>query len=291
MFELSGYEFLLSLGNGTAPTINGQVQLPLGIAKRYTGQESLNDLIQTIYGDLTRNGFPQWHVADKQRYLAERALLAPTNAVVNKLNMCNITTLPGAVREYKSADSVVDDGNGTSAEQAAINFPVEFLNTLDINGFPEHVLHLKVGAPIMLLRNLCPANGLCNGTRLTITELHENVIRARIVAGDFAQDDVLIPRVDLIDNPSKKWPFELRRRQFPVRLAFAMTIHKCQGQTLRYVGLFLPEPIFSHGQLYVAFSRVTSNKNIHVLIDSDVIPGQEGLWTPNVVLREVFDRF
>ncbi|RHY51534.1 hypothetical protein DYB38_005830 [Aphanomyces astaci] len=89
-------KFLLSLGNGTAPTINGQVQLPLGIAKRYTGQESLNDLIQTIYGDLTRNGFPQWHVADKQRYLAERALLAPTNAVVNKLNKAILKTLPGA---------------------------------------------------------------------------------------------------------------------------------------------------------------------------------------------------
>ncbi|KAF0748275.1 hypothetical protein AaE_007399, partial [Aphanomyces astaci] len=284
-------KFLLSLGNGTAPTINGQVQLPPGIAKRYTGQQSLDELVQKIYGDLSRHGFLKWPLVTKQQYLAERALLAPTNAVVTKLNNAILKLLPGAVHEYASADSVVDDGSGIPAEQTAINFPVEFLNTLNINGFPEHVLQLKVGAPIMLLRNLCPANGLCNGTRLTITELHENVIRARIVAGDYAQDDVLIPRVDLIDNPNKAWPFELRRRQFPVRLAFAMTIHKCQGQTLRYVGLFLPEPIFSHGQLYVAFSRVTSNKNIHVLIDDERIPGQEGLWTPNVVMREVFDRF
>jgi hypothetical protein len=289
MIEFS--KFLLSLGNGTAPTINGQVQMPHGIAKRYTGEQSINELIETIYGDLSRNGFLKWPVDTKQKYLAERALLAPTNAVVTNLNNTILKTLPGDVREYRSADSVVDDGSGISAEQTAINFPVEFLNTLNINGFPEHVLQLKVGAPIMLLRNICPANGLCNGTRLTITELHDNIIRARIVSGDFAQEDVMIPRVDLIDNPNKKWPFELRRRQFPVRLAFAMTIHKCQGQTLKHVGLFLPEPIFSHGQLYVAFSRVTSNKNIHVLIDNDGMPGQGGLWTPNVVLREVFDHF
>src|ERR1700679_2247389 len=59
-------------------------------------------------------------------------------------------------------------------------------------------------------------------------------------------------------------PFQLSRRQFLIRLAYAMTINKSQGQTFDKVGLFLPKPVFSHGQLYVAFSRVRAKENIKV---------------------------
>ena len=81
---------------------------------------------------------------------------------------------------------------------------------------------------------------------------------------------VWIPRM-FVTLPDTKFPFIMRRRQFPVTLAFAMTINKSQGQTLENVGLFLPRPVFSHGQLYVALSRVKSRSGLKILIT-----GKEG---------------
>jgi len=81
------------------------------------------------------------------------------------------------------------------------------------------------------------------------------------------------------------WPFVLSRRQFPVRLCYAMTINKSQGQTLQNVGLYLPRPVFSHGQLYVAISRVTSRKGLRILIDDDTDPNTNA--TQNIVYKEI----
>ena len=80
----------------------------------------------------------------------------------------------------------------------------------------------------------------------------------------------------------------LIRRQFPVTLSFAMTINKSQGQTFRKNGLYLPRPVFGHGQLYVAFSRVGDQRNIVVLVVDGRREGLEGVYTKNVVYRQVF---
>ena len=84
----------------------------------------------------------------------------------------------------------------------------------------------------------------------------------------------------------------MQRRQFPVRPAFAMTVNKAQGQTLSAVGLYLPQPVFSHGQLYVAFSRVGRPQGIKVLVVGGHVQGVPGVpggvYTKNVVYREVF---
>jgi ATP-dependent exoDNAse (exonuclease V) alpha subunit len=86
-------------------------------------------------------------------------------------------------------------------------------------------------------------------------------------------------------------PFTLRRRQFPLRPAFAMTINKAQGQTLQTVGVYLPKPIFCHGQLYVAFSRCSSQRGIQVLVRGGsraaLNGAHTGVYTSNVVYREV----
>src|ERR1051325_1793665 len=73
-----------------------------------------------------------------------------------------------------------------------------------------------------------------------------------------------IPRITLSPSDSSL-PFTFKRRQFPVQPAFAMTINKSQGQTLNWVGLYLSAPVFAHRQLYVAYSRVTSRRNLKIL--------------------------
>jgi len=100
----------------------------------------------------------------------------------------------------------------------------------------------------MLLRNLDQVEGLCNGTRLTITRLASHVIEAKIITGKNIRNKVYIPRMSLSPSQSP-WPFKLVRRQFPIIVSFAMTINRSEGQSVDHVGLYFPKDVFSHGQL------------------------------------------
>jgi ATP-dependent DNA helicase PIF1 len=116
----------------------------------------------------------------------------------------------------------------------------------------------------MILRNLDPDNGLCNGTRAIVTQLGNRVIQVRILGGSHARKLAFTPRITLTPS-SEQVPFQLSRRQYPLRLAFAMTINKAQGQSVKNVGLDMRTQVFSHGQFYVAVSRCTSGQRIKIL--------------------------
>ncbi|XP_052117854.1 uncharacterized protein LOC127747708 [Arachis duranensis] len=167
---------------------------------------------------------------------------------------------------------------------AAVHTP-EFLNGLKSSGLPNHEIKLKVGIPIMLLRNIDHSSGLCNGTRLIVTQLGKRIIEAKVITGNNAGQKVFIPRMNL--SPSDhRIPFKFNRRQFPIMVSYAMTINKSQGQSLSNVSLLLRKPVFSHGQLYVALSRVTTRQGLKILISNEA--GKESTVTDNVVYNEVF---
>ncbi|XP_058764879.1 uncharacterized protein LOC131638334 [Vicia villosa] len=212
-----------------------------------------------------------------------RAILASTIEVVDDINQYITALIPGEEKEYYSSDSIdKSDANNFDGYE---HVTPEFLHALKTSGLPNHSIKLKVGATIMLMRNLDQSEGLCNGTRLTVTRLANHVIEAKIISGKNVGNIIYIPRMSLSPSQSP-WPFKLVRRQFPIIVSFAMTINKSQGQSLDHVRLYLPKEVFSHGQLYVVISRVKSKKGLRILIhDKD----KEALTiTTNVVFKEVF---
>lgn len=196
--------------------------------------------------------------------------------------ICFVT---GQEKEYLSSDSIDKSEINDESQSFEILTP-EFLSTLRTSGLPNHKIKLKIGTPIMLMRNLDQAEGLCNGTRLIVTRMADHIIEAKIISGKNIGNLTYIPRMNMSPSQSP-WPFKLNRRQFPIILSYAMTINKSQGQSLDKVGLYLPKPVFGHGQLYVAFSRVKSKKGLKILIhDSD---NKSLTSTMNVVYKEVFE--
>lgn len=236
---------LLNIGNGEFPVDHetGYIALPSDFCQVVP---SLEDVIKKVFPHVSTN-------YKNHNWLCERAILAPKNENVNRINEQIQHQLPGPVTTYKSVDSTLEDDE-------AVNYPVEFLNSLEPSGMPPHQLFLKVGSPIMLLRNIDPPK-LCNGTRLSVKKLMPNVIEATIITGKSKGENVFIPRIPMIPTDL---PFEFKRLQFPVRLAFAMTINKAQGQSLKFCGVNLENPCFSHGQLYVACSRVGTPTNLFI---------------------------
>ncbi|GAA0172853.1 hypothetical protein LIER_26590 [Lithospermum erythrorhizon] len=166
-------------------------------------------------------------------------------------------------------------GNGTEPanERDEIEIPQPML--IPYTTMEQSIEDLILGVPTV-------------GTRLICKQLTPNLIGAIIATGQFKGKHVWIPRIPLEPNSSdNKYLIPFVRRQFPLRLCFAMTINKAQGQKLDCVGLYLRQPVFSHGQLYVALSRAKTGENVRILIFSPICTDPGTKYTTNVVYNEV----
>ena len=204
--------------------------------------------------------------------------------MVNQINdhMCGL--IPEEEHHFFSCDTVCQASQASDAIEDL--YTTEFLNSISSSGMPPHKLTLKVGVPIMLLRNIDQNAGLCNGTRLRVSKIGKSIIEAITLNGSNPNERVLLHRMDM--NPSEtRLPFKMQRRQFPIIVSFAMTINKSQGQSLAKVGLYLSKPVFTHGQLYVALSRVKSMDGLKIALQCDDQPENTNMTT-NVVYHEVF---
>ena len=265
--EVDFSSYLLTIGDGTAQVHPHVGEDMIQIPQQYL-VNSLDELIDKVFQNI-EDGY-----ADKY-WVAKRAILIPRNDGVDKINEVIMTKFPGQGRTYLSADSVAE-------EDLHDAYPIDFLNSITLSGMPPHSMTLKTGAPVILLRILRGglAGGLRNGTQLIVLNLGERVLEVEIASGVNKVKCVLIPRITIAPSDSEL-PFTLKRHQFPVRPCFAMSTNKAQGQTLDFVGIYLPDHVFTHGQLYVALSRVCNSNAVALYVKNT-----EG-YTKNIVYKEV----
>eukprot|EP00889_Picochlorum_renovo_P006315 jgi/Picre1/33345/NNA_008669.t1 len=193
---------------------------------------------------------------DRDDFLKGTAVLVPKNDTATRINDNLLDTLiDGEEDRLFVSINGISDGR----HQRDDAYPEEYLASIKESGLPPHVIRLKVGAPIIALRNI--TKGVSNGTRMVVTKILNHSIKARVVHGPSTGREVLITRVVMTQSLGS---FVLQRTQLPIRVAFAMTINKAQGLTLQRVGVYLQDDVFSHGQLYVALSRCGDDQNLWV---------------------------
>jgi ATP-dependent DNA helicase PIF1 len=206
---------LLNLGDGEFPTNprTNMISFPPDFCRVLS---SVQEIVEKVFPELLNN-------YKNHKWLCERAILAHRNDSDNRINKQIQNELPGTATTYKSIDTVRD-------HEQAVQYPTEFLNSLEPDGMPPHNLTLKVGSPIMLLRYLDPPK-LCNGTRLCVKKLMPNVTEATVFTGGARGEDVYIPRIPLIPS---NMPFDFKRLQYSV-LFYCLFVHYVLGLSVRSV--------------------------------------------------------
>ena len=180
---------------------------------------SLNELTTKVFPDFTDD-------IQDSGWLSQRAILAPLNDTMCRVNDKLISMMSAPAQTYCSV-------NFTITEEDAIHHPVEFLNSIETSGLPPHILTVKCGMPVMVLRAINPPK-LMNGTRCVVTKTMPNIIEVQITCGPYRHEKHLIPLI-AFQRSDTVLPFTFKRKQFPLRPCFALMVNKAQGQSLEVV--------------------------------------------------------
>jgi len=269
--EANFAKWQLEVGHGEHTDESNNITLPDHF---HCPENTMDSLIDTIYPDIHIPNHPH-------QYFSERIILSTMNKSVNELNKLILEKFPGPAQLFPSVD-FIPNSEQLGEFDPLLNYPVEYLNDINCGALPLAKLELKIGCPVMTLKNLDAANGVCNGSRGILTRFGNRVLEMQLLTGSHAGETVFIPRVANEPGDDEN-AFKFTRRQFPIRVCFSMTINKSQGQSVKFVGLDLRSSAFTHGQFYVAVSRVTSVRNIKAIWNEE----SEEAKTQNVVYKEV----
>lgn len=191
--------------------------------------------------------------------------------------------LEGGQRTFLAADSLKE------AEDAGVegeNGILDYVARRTPPGLPPHSLMLRIGAVVRLMRNFSIDRGMVKNVRAVVQSLGQRLITVQLMntvdgVNHIDPEIILIPRIrfDHIVHSGHT----LHRRQFPLTLAYATTFNSCQGLTLDRIGVDLRRPVFSHGQLYTALSRIRNRRHGMVRLPQ----GKTG--TTNVTYQEILN--
>ncbi|XP_012853625.1 PREDICTED: uncharacterized protein LOC105973151 [Erythranthe guttata] len=176
-------EWILRIGNGEAGDYNdgeASIEIPEDMLIRES-EDAFSELLQFVYSDLLNN------IANHD-FIQGRAILGPTNESVIYVNDYMSSLIEELEKVYLSSDSLCMDE--ADSEINAEIYSTEFLNTISCSGLPPHELKLKKGVPVMLIRYIDQARGLCNGTRLQVERLGMHVISCKVLSGKNVGDMV-----------------------------------------------------------------------------------------------------
>ena len=255
--------FVDAIGEGAGPDI------PLTLMEHAQTPETLIDFV-----------YPPDILPDPQACL-QRAILAPTHIQVDAYNKNILQRIHGDTRTYLSADTLKEaDDVGLEQPDAILDYVARHTPP----GFPHHTLEIKTNAVFRLLRNFSIDLGLVKNIRVVIVHTGSRLITVRLLRGIggpniIDSENILIPRISF--QTTLHSGHTLHRKQFPLAPAYATTFNSCQGLTLNCVGIDLTRPVFSHGQLYTALSRVRHRSHARVLLR----PGET--TTTNVTYHEL----
>jgi len=278
--SLQHARYLLNIGSGKEKVYDeigdDMIRIPNDLVSTAT---NLKQFCSWVFDDFKKN-------YKMKKYYKGRAVLSPRNVDVDEINSIMFDQNPETSRTYAAKNTCLERKNREF-------YTDQIMNEVNMPGFPKSKLELKPYTPIILLRNLDTKRGLANGTKLLVDKLGKFTVVATILNGNEKHigNSVILFRVKL-EPKEGTIAFKMVRFQFPICIAFGFTTNKVQGQTCNKVGLYLPKPVFSHGQLYVAMSRCGMRINFRIFVvngkNQGVFMGHEGVYTKNIVWKEVF---